>query len=88
MISNHLMKNFQNLKLDGSNLYETVAKKCFEWNEKENIGLVVGATAPEEILNVRKIAPGLPLLIPGVGAQGGSLEKSMKNGNKNGRLLK
>ena len=64
-----------------------VAKKCFEWNEKENIGLVVGATAAEEILNVRKIAPGLPLLIPGVGAQGGSLEKSMKNGNKNGKCL-
>ena len=85
--SNPSSINFQNLKLDGSNLYETVAKKCFEWNKKENIGLVVGATAPEEILNVRKIAPGLPLLIPGVGAQGGSLEKSMKNGNKNGKCL-
>ena len=85
--SNPSSINFQNLKLDGSNLYEMVAKKCFEWNEKENIGLVVGATAPEEILNVRKIAPGLPLLIPGVGAQGGSLEKSMKNGNKNGKCL-
>ena len=61
-----------------------MAEKCFTWNEKENIGLVVGATASEEIISVRKYAPGLPLLIPGVGAQGGSLEKSMKYGNKDG----
>ena len=43
-----------------------------------------GATASEEIISIRKYAPGLPLLIPGVGVQGGSLEKSMKYGNIDG----
>ena len=45
---------------------------------------MVGATAPEEILRVRKKAPGLPMLIPGVGKQGGDLKKSLKKGNTDG----
>ena len=82
--SNPSASDFQNLLQNDKKVFELVAEKCFTWNEKENIGLVVGATVPEEIISVRKYAPGLPLLIPGVGAQGGSLEKSMKYGNKDG----
>ena len=58
-----------------------------ELNSTENVGLVVGATIPEEIKTIRRIAPELPFLIPGVGAQGGDLEKSMQYGNENGLAL-
>ncbi|MCK5331787.1 MAG: orotidine 5'-phosphate decarboxylase, partial [Candidatus Marinimicrobia bacterium] len=50
----------------------------------KNVGLVVGATAPQEIGMVRSAAPGLPFLIPGIGAQGGDLESSFTAGNTNG----
>ena len=64
-----------------------VAKKIAgKWNENNNCGLVVGATYPAELAIVRKIAPSLPFLIPGVGAQGGELEKSVIAGvDKNGK---
>ena len=48
------------------------------------MGLVVGATAPEELSRIREIAPELPFLIPGVGAQGGDLEHSVRVGNQSG----
>ena len=51
-----------------------------EWNSTGQIGLVVGATFPAEIARVREIAPTLPLLIPGVGAQGGDAESTVKAG--------
>ena len=51
-----------------------------EWNTTGQIGLVVGATFPAEIARVREIAPTLPLLIPGVGAQGGDAEATVKAG--------
>ena len=52
-----------------------------------NLGLVVGATAPEQLAAVRGVCPNMPLLIPGVGAQGGDLEASVRNGvDANGRL--
>ncbi|MFM2340829.1 MAG: orotidine-5-phosphate decarboxylase [Pseudomonadota bacterium] len=50
------------------------------WNRTGQIGLVVGATFPAEIARVREIAPTLPLLIPGVGAQGGDAEATVKAG--------
>jgi len=60
-------------------LYEYVAHRVAEeWNKEGNCGLVVGATYPEELREVRKIAPDLPILIPGIGAQGGDLEASAK----------
>lgn len=61
-------------------LYEQVVTKALEWNDRGNVGLVVGATAPEELARVRSLAPNLPLLIPGIGAQGGDLEASVRNG--------
>ena len=51
-----------------------------EWNATGQIGLVVGATFPAEIARVREIAPTLPLLIPGVGAQGGDAEATVRAG--------
>jgi orotidine-5'-phosphate decarboxylase len=60
-------------------LYQFVAQHVTrDWNGKENCGLVTGATYPAEIKEVRKIAPNLPLLIPGIGKQGGDLEKAVR----------
>ncbi len=62
------------LYLKVANLAETL------WNENRNIGLVVGATRADRIEKVRELAPSLPFLIPGVGAQGGDLETAVKLG--------
>jgi len=53
-------------------LYLRVAEKARQWNACGNCGLVVGATRPEQMAAVRRAAPDLPFLVPGVGAQGGS----------------
>ncbi len=55
-------------------LYLQIAKKVVEWNAAENCGLVVGATKPKYLANLKQETPNLPLLIPGVGAQGGEIE--------------
>ncbi len=70
---------FQDLMVNGKPLYQVVAKRVATvWNKNHNCGLVVGATYAHEIKTVRKIAPNVLLLIPGVGAQGGDLEKSVQ----------
>ncbi len=61
-------------------LYEYVAYLAQSWNTRNNIGLVVGATYPETLARVRKAAPDLWFLAPGVGAQGGELESALKAG--------
>jgi len=61
-------------------LYEYVARQVLEWNTAGNAGLVVGATYPEELQHIRQIAPDLPILIPGVGAQGGDLASAARYG--------
>ncbi|MCB2198445.1 orotidine-5'-phosphate decarboxylase [bacterium] len=62
-------------------LYLRIAKLAQEeWNEHNNIGLVVGATRVETMDTIRKTAPDLPWLIPGVGAQGGDLDASVRHG--------
>jgi orotidine-5'-phosphate decarboxylase len=64
-------------------LYEHIAKLAQgEWNTNGQLGLVVGATYPAEIERVRKVAPHVPLLIPGVGAQGGDAVATVKAGWK------
>jgi orotidine-5'-phosphate decarboxylase len=78
--SNKGATDFQDLRTDGLPLYEAVAKKAQEWNIHGNIGLVVGATYPEELKKVRSICPEMPLLIPGVGAQGGDLASAVVYG--------
>ena len=73
--------DFQNLvDSQGIPLYETVARKAMEWNVHGNIGLVVGATYPEELKRIRQLCPEMPLLIPGIGAQGGDLASAVKYG--------
>ncbi len=66
-------------------LYEVVAEKVNEWNKHGNLGLVVGATYPEELKLIRERYPEMPLLIPGVGAQGGELGLTVKYGVDNGK---
>jgi len=84
LTSNPSALELQDLQVGKNYLYKKVAKLAVELNINDNIGLVVGATVPSEIRKIRNIAPKLPFLIPGIGAQGGDLEKSMQNGNKNG----
>ena len=61
-------------------LFEIVADKAEEWNIFGNIGLVVGATYPEELKLLREKHPDMPFLIPGIGAQGGDLASTIRNG--------
>ncbi len=58
-------------------LYEVIAQRVQLWNENGNCGLVVGATYPQELNTIRSICPDMPILIPGVGAQGGDLDASV-----------
>jgi len=70
-------------------LYEHVARLAQgPWNLNGELGLVVGATYPEEIARVREIAPTVPLLIPGVGAQGGDAVATVRAGwRENGPII-
>ena len=61
-------------------LFEVVAEMAARWNMRGNVGLVVGATYPEELRRVRQICPDMTFLVPGVGAQGGDLAAVMANG--------
>ncbi len=61
-------------------LYEHVAVLVNRWNVRGNCGLVVGATYPRELRRVREICPGMPILIPGIGAQAGDLEAAVQAG--------
>lgn len=61
-------------------LYIYVAHLAAQWNEKNNIGIVVGATHPQIMSNIRAAAPDLWFLAPGVGTQGGELEATLKSG--------
>lgn len=64
---------FQNLRSDGEALYRHVARAGVRWDHHNNIGFVVGATAPAELRDVRQIAGDRLLLVPGIGAQGAEL---------------
>jgi orotidine-5'-phosphate decarboxylase len=66
-----------------------VARKAGEWNRAGNCGLVVGATQAGAFAQLRQLAPDLPFLVPGVGAQGGDLEAVVRRGvdSKGGGLL-
>ena len=79
--SNPGAKELQDLRLSTDAgtlpLYEWVAQRAFRWNSRGNVGLVVGSTYPDEVRVVRGHCPGMPILIPAVGAQGGDLRKSV-----------
>lgn len=80
LTSNPGSADFQHFSDGSEKLYERVAKTVVSWNEHGNCGLVVGATHPPELAGVRNLAPELPFLIPGIGAQGGDAEQAVRNG--------
>jgi len=73
--------DIQDLKLaEGDLVYERVAALADGWNRHDNVGLVVGATTPDELAEVREQVPDLPFLVPGVGSQGGDAEAAVEHG--------
>ncbi|MEJ6982309.1 orotidine-5'-phosphate decarboxylase [Pedobacter sp. P351] len=88
LTSNEGSKDFQNLSVGSEMLFEKVVQKAGEWAGDEQLMFVVGATRGESFLNIRKYAPSHFLLVPGVGAQGGSLDEVCRYGmNKDCGLL-
>lgn len=88
LTSNPSSKDFQRLKIGTRPLYERVVLAVKKWNKEDNIGLVVGATHPKELKRIRKIVPNMPLLIPGIGKQGGDLKSVIRYGcSKDGYLV-
>ena len=84
--SNTSAADFQKLQCQADSvpcvypLFELVAMKAAEWNARQNIGLVIGATNPNPLKRIREICPNMPLLIPGIGAQRGNLASAIRNG--------
>lgn len=76
--SNPGAADLQELVVEGKPLYMHVVELARSVNANGNVGLVVGATAPEQVAAVRAAAPELPFLLPGIGAQGGDLEGSVQ----------
>ena len=91
--SNPGSEDFQDIMVDGTDgtripLYLHMAKKSKDWSDRGNLGLVMGATVSSKIQEVRDACPKTPLLIPGVGAQGGDLEDSVRAGiDSDGRMV-
>jgi orotidine-5'-phosphate decarboxylase len=83
LTSNEGSRDFQQQKTGDHFLYEEVIQKTSEWGSKENLMFVVGATKATELSLIREIIPDHFLLIPGVGAQGGSLAEVCKYGLNN-----
>lgn len=80
--------DFQNLKVGEEELYENVIKKALTYRNSDNLMFVVGATRPEYLKKIRTLIPNHFLLVPGVGAQGGTVTDVCKNAcNKNGDIL-
>lgn len=80
LTSNPSAAELQNLKSDGKEIYMHLAQLAEKWNTKNNCGLVVGATKPQGLKEIRNLCPTMPFLVPGVGAQGGDLEKVLQFG--------
>ena len=83
--SNPGAEDLQSLETaSGDPIYERIAALADLWNDAGNVGLVVGATAPEELETLREQVPDLPFLVPGVGAQGGDAEAAVAYGLADG----
>lgn len=80
LTSNKGAFDFQFFESEGEKLYEKVLKKSQDWGNAQNMMYVVGATKADMLGDIRKIVPDHFLLVPGVGAQGGSLEEVAKYG--------
>ncbi len=89
--SNPGSRDFQQLTSGGQPVYAHVANlAAAQWNKNNNVALVVGATCPPAIGEVRQIVGEMPLLIPGIGAQGGEIKSVVKNGlttNRTGLII-
>jgi orotidine-5'-phosphate decarboxylase len=80
-MSNEGSGEFQDLQVNGKKLYQQVAENVAkDWNANGNCLLVVGATYPDELAEVRKLAGDMTILVPGIGAQGGDIEATLKAG--------
>jgi orotidine-5'-phosphate decarboxylase len=83
--SNPGARDIQDLEVDGRKLYQIIADKARnQWNYNGNVLLVVGATFPRELKEIRSIAGDMPFLVPGIGAQGGDVEAAVTNGKTGG----
>ncbi|MHB9140257.1 MAG: orotidine-5'-phosphate decarboxylase [Paludibacter sp.] len=80
LTSNKGAADFQFMEENGEKLFEKVLKTSKQWGNNENMMYVVGATKAEMLVDIRKIVPNHFLLIPGIGAQGGSLQEVAKYG--------
>jgi orotidine-5'-phosphate decarboxylase len=79
--SNPGARDLQDLEIGRRKLYHTVAELAARrWNSRGNCLLVVGATYPRELAEVREIVGNMPFLVPGVGAQGGDVDQAVRNG--------
>ncbi len=79
--SNPGARDLQDLDVGGRKLYHKVAELAAQgWNSRGNCLLVVGATYPRELAEVREIAGNMPFLVPGVGAQGGDVDQAVRSG--------
>lgn len=89
--SNSGASDFQDLMINKTPLYMKIAKKVVAWNKiYKNCLMVVGATWPEQLQKIREIAPEMFFLVPGIGAQGGDLKKTLKAGlrkDKSGLII-
>jgi orotidine-5'-phosphate decarboxylase len=83
--SNPGSRDLQDLEVGGRRLYQVVAELVArQWNSRGNCLLVVGATFPRELADIRVIVGNMPLLVPGVGAQGGDVAQVVRNGQTEG----
>ncbi len=75
--------DLQALTVDGEPLYKRLARLCeTTWNKTGELGIVVGATYPKELHEIREVAPTIPFLVPGIGAQGGTVADVLANGTR------
>lgn len=77
--SNPSAGDLQDLMVGDVRVYERVAKLARDWNERGNVGLVVGATYPDEVARVRAICPDQLMLLPGIGAQQADIDVAVSN---------
>jgi orotidine-5'-phosphate decarboxylase len=88
LTSNPGSRDFQYTEYEGKKLYERVIESVCRWGSEEQLMFVVGATRAEQLLDIRDIIPNHFLRVPGVGAQGGSLQEVSESGlNDDGGLL-
>jgi len=82
--SNPSAIDFQDVEVDDNGtkrpLWETVALKAQQWNTRGNVGIVMGATYPSQLQRARELCPDMPILVPGIGAQEGSLRDAVLAG--------